>query len=134
VRAVGRGTLLTGLVPAVGEVLGHVVALGLMRARSSDGRQLSAAGGDLVPSTVVVDPTELADPWTAASILLHEALHLRLGRGLIRDGGQRQRPDHGQRHPEPPVQLSLRNSNPVRSLGRRERSQLPQQDRLHPPI
>jgi hypothetical protein len=54
------------------------VALGLMRVRGSEGRQLSAAGGDLVPGTVVVDPTELADPWTAASTLLHEALHLRL--------------------------------------------------------
>lgn len=71
--------LLCTLLPRLGpSVLRHVAAICMLDASADNTRFLSASGGDLGPGIVVVNPAELADPWQAAGMLLHEALHLKL--------------------------------------------------------
>jgi hypothetical protein len=79
-RSVDRaGRLLAALLPRLGdEVVEHIAAITLLRATGTEGRQVSAAGGDLVPGTVVLDPDLLDSPWDSAGVLLHEALHLKM--------------------------------------------------------
>jgi hypothetical protein len=85
--------LLCALLPQLGpSVLRHVAAVCLLDASAENTRFLSASGGDLGPGVVVVNPAELADPWQAAGMMLHEALHLKLFDaarcfGLIADPG-----------------------------------------------
>jgi hypothetical protein len=71
--------LLCALLPRLGpSVMRHVAAICMIDASADSTRFLSASGGDLGPGVVVVNPAELADPWQAAGMLLHEALHLKL--------------------------------------------------------
>lgn len=71
--------LLCTLLPRLGPgVLRHVAAICMLDASAENTRFLSASGGDLGPGIVVVNPVELEDPWQAAGMLLHEALHLKL--------------------------------------------------------
>lgn len=72
------GELLTAVMPRLGSgVIGHIAAVGLLTAAGSEGRQLSAAGGGLVPGTIVLNPRLFESAWTTAGILLHEGLHLK---------------------------------------------------------
>jgi len=72
------GELLTAVLPRLGDgVIDHIAAVGLLTGAGPQGRQLSAAGGDLVPGTIVLDPCLLESVWTTAGILLHEGLHLK---------------------------------------------------------
>lgn len=70
--------LLTAVLPRLGNgVLGHIAAVGLLTGAGPEGRQLSAAGGDPVPGTIVMNPCLLESTWATAGILLHEGLHLK---------------------------------------------------------
>jgi hypothetical protein len=70
--------LLTAVLPQLGPgVIEHIAAVGLLAGTGPEGRQLSAAGGDLVPGTIVLHPCVLESVWTTAGLLLHEGLHLK---------------------------------------------------------
>jgi hypothetical protein len=72
------GELLTAVLPRLGSgVIDHIAAVGLLTGAGPEGRQLSAAGGDLVPGTIVLNPCLFESAWTTAGILLHEGLHLK---------------------------------------------------------
>jgi hypothetical protein len=72
-------SLLSDIFPSLGPaVLGHVAAIGVIETRAEEGNLLSASGGDVAPSTMVVSPRQLVNPWDAAGHLLHEGLHLKL--------------------------------------------------------
>lgn len=72
-------SLLTHVLPSLGPaVLGHIAAIGVIETRAEEGNLLSASGGDVAPSTMVVSPRQLESPWDAAGHLLHEGLHLKL--------------------------------------------------------
>jgi hypothetical protein len=72
------GELLTAVLPRLGSgVIDHITAVGLLTGAGPEGRQLSAAGGDLVPGTIVLNPCLFESAWTTAGILLHEGLHLK---------------------------------------------------------
>jgi hypothetical protein len=58
-------------------VINHITAIGLLTGTTPTGRHLSAAGGDVVPGTMVISPHVLGSPWDASGILLHEGLHLK---------------------------------------------------------
>ncbi|ATB49615.1 aKG-HExxH-type peptide beta-hydroxylase [Corallococcus macrosporus] len=71
--------LLSRLLPHSGaSALTHVEAIALLSARLEGGTVLSAAGGDLTPSTIFLAPDELGNPWDIAGCLLHEGLHMKL--------------------------------------------------------
>jgi hypothetical protein len=71
--------LLASILPHVGKsALGHISAVGLLHANSEEGVLLSGTGGDFVPSTIVLSPSQLENPWDAAGHLLHEGLHAKL--------------------------------------------------------
>lgn len=71
--------LLSTLLPHSGAAaLRHVDAIALLSARLEGGTVLSAAGGDLTPSTVFLSLDDLGNPWDIAGCLLHEGLHLKL--------------------------------------------------------
>lgn len=72
-------TLLSMLLPRSGPAaLRHVGAIALLEAQLEGGIVLSAAGGDLTPSTVFVSIEQLGNPWDIAGCLLHEGLHMKL--------------------------------------------------------
>lgn len=72
------GELLTAVLPRLGRgVIDHIAAVGLLTGSGPEGQQLSAAGGDLVPGTIVLNPCLFESVWTTAGILLHEGLHLK---------------------------------------------------------
>jgi hypothetical protein len=72
-------SLLSDVFPILGPaVLGHIAAIGVIETRAEEGNLLSASGGDVAPSTMVVSPRQLVNPWDAAGHLLHEGLHLKL--------------------------------------------------------
>jgi len=72
-------TLLSMLLPRSGPAaLRHVGAIALLEAQLEGGIVLSAAGGDLTPSTVFVSLDQLGNPWDIAGCLLHEGLHMKL--------------------------------------------------------
>jgi len=58
-------------------VIEHISAVALLSGTTPTGRHLSAAGGDLVPGTIVLSPHLLSSPWDCSGILLHEGLHLK---------------------------------------------------------
>ncbi|AKQ64578.1 hypothetical protein A176_001490 [Myxococcus hansupus] len=71
--------LLSRLLPHSGaSALTHVEAIALLSARIEGGTVLSAAGGDLTPSTIFLALEELGNPWDIAGCLLHEGLHMKL--------------------------------------------------------
>lgn len=71
--------LLGTLLPRAGaSALRHVEAIALLSARLEGGTVLSAAGGDLTPSTIFLSLDELGNSWDIAGCLLHEGLHLKL--------------------------------------------------------
>jgi hypothetical protein len=71
--------LLSMLLPNAGPAaLRHVGAIALLEAQLEGGIVLSAAGGDLTPSTVFVSLEQLGNPWDIAGCLLHEGLHMKL--------------------------------------------------------
>lgn len=71
--------LLSMLLPNSGtSALRHVGAIALLDAQLEGGIVLSAAGGDLTPSTVFISPEQLGNPWDIAGCLLHEGLHMKL--------------------------------------------------------
>ncbi|AGC43748.1 hypothetical protein MYSTI_02432 [Myxococcus stipitatus DSM 14675] len=71
--------LLTTLLPHSGVgALTHVEAIALLSARLEGGTVLSAAGGDLTPSTIFLAIRDLGNPWDIAGCILHEALHMKL--------------------------------------------------------
>lgn len=71
--------LLSLLLPNSGPAaLRHVGAIALLEAQLEGGIVLSAAGGDLTPSTVFVSLDQLGNPWDIAGCLLHEGLHMKL--------------------------------------------------------
>ncbi|SDY16958.1 hypothetical protein SAMN04487939_10142 [Lysobacter sp. yr284] len=71
--------LLSMLLPNSGPAaLRHVGAIALLEAQLEGGIVLSAAGGDLTPSTVFVSLDQLGNPWDIAGCLLHEGLHMKL--------------------------------------------------------
>jgi hypothetical protein len=71
--------LLVELLPQVGRsALAHIAAVGLVGAAGGQGRLLSAAGGDRLPSTIALEAGQLADAWQVAGRLLHEGLHLKV--------------------------------------------------------
>ncbi len=71
--------LLSRLLPHSGaSALTHVEAIALLSARLEGGTVLSAAGGDLTPSTIFLALEELGNPWDIAGCLLHEGLHMKL--------------------------------------------------------
>lgn len=78
--ALRRGADLLGeLLPGCGQaVLPHIGSIGLVRRERPDEQLLSLSGGDPLPSTLLVAPERLPDPWAAAESLLHEGLHLKL--------------------------------------------------------
>jgi hypothetical protein len=78
-RSIDRAAeLLTAVLPRLGSgVIDHITAVGLLAGAGPQGRQLSAAGGDLVPGTIVIDPHVFESVWTTAGLLLHEGLHLK---------------------------------------------------------
>lgn len=70
--------LLRMLLPRLSaSVIEHITAVGLLAGVTPTGRHLSAAGGDLVPGTIVLSPDLLGSPWDCGGILLHEGLHLK---------------------------------------------------------
>ena len=72
-------SLLAAVLPRLGRtVLRHIAAIGVIETRLEEGSLLSASGGDVAPSTMVVSPRQLENPWDAAGHLLHEGLHLKL--------------------------------------------------------
>ncbi|MEJ7596628.1 MAG: HEXXH motif-containing putative peptide modification protein [Kofleriaceae bacterium] len=72
-------TLLRTTLPEIGpSVLGHITAIAIVDMSAEGGRLLSASGGDLIPSSILLSRTQLDDPWDAAGHLLHEGLHLKL--------------------------------------------------------
>jgi hypothetical protein len=72
-------SLLAAVLPRLGPaVLRHIAAIGVIETRLEEGSLLSASGGDVAPSTMVVSPRQLENPWDAAGHLLHEGLHLKL--------------------------------------------------------
>ncbi|GGP92314.1 aKG-HExxH-type peptide beta-hydroxylase [Streptosporangium pseudovulgare] len=78
--ALHRGrALLADLLPnAAAGVLPHISLVGFARGEMTDGPFNSLAGGDPLPSAVLMAPEQLGDPWMTAEILLHEGLHLKL--------------------------------------------------------
>lgn len=71
--------LLSMLLPNAGTAaLRHVGAVALLDAQLEGGIVLSAAGGDLTPSTVFISLEQLGNPWDIAGCLLHEGLHMKL--------------------------------------------------------
>jgi len=71
--------LLSRLLPHSGaSALTHIEAIALLTARLEGGTVLSAAGGDLTPSTIFLSLEELGNPWDIAGCLLHEGLHMKL--------------------------------------------------------
>jgi hypothetical protein len=71
--------LLSTLLPHSGAAaLTHIEAIALLSARLEGGTVLSAAGGDLTPSTIFLSLKDLGNPWDIAGCLLHEGLHLKL--------------------------------------------------------
>lgn len=71
--------LLSLLLPDSGaSALTHIEAIALLSARLEGGTVLSAAGGDLTPSTIFLSLEELGNPWDVAGCLLHEGLHMKL--------------------------------------------------------
>ena len=71
--------LLVNLLPATGpSVLSHVGLIALADEAHDDGPLQSLAGGDPLPSTIIVSPTRLQSPWLMAESLLHEGLHLKM--------------------------------------------------------
>ncbi|NVJ00163.1 hypothetical protein HV824_18815 [Myxococcus sp. AM009] len=71
--------LLSLLLPHSGaSALTHVEAIALLSAKLEGGTVLSAAGGDLTPSTIFLALEELGNPWDIAGCLLHEGLHMKL--------------------------------------------------------
>lgn len=71
--------LLSTLLPCSGAAaLRHIEAIALLSARLEGGTVLSAAGGDLTPSTVFLSLEDLGNPWDIAGCLLHEGLHMKL--------------------------------------------------------
>ncbi|WP_371619919.1 HEXXH motif-containing putative peptide modification protein [Streptomyces sp. NBC_00454] len=80
VEALRQGAdLLTSLLPQIGpSVLRHVSLIGFSDGESADGPLQSLSGGDPLPSAILMSPGRLADPWTTAETLLHEAAHLKL--------------------------------------------------------
>jgi hypothetical protein len=71
--------LLGAVLPGVGaSALGHIAGIGILEADKEEGVLLSASGGDPIPSTMVIAPAQLENPWDAAGHLLHEGLHLKL--------------------------------------------------------
>ncbi|WP_394842827.1 HEXXH motif-containing putative peptide modification protein [Pendulispora brunnea] len=78
--------LLSTLLPHSGAAaLRHIDAIALLQAKIEGGTVLSAAGGDVTPSTVFLSLEELGNPWDIAGCLLHEGLHMKLfdaGRSL----------------------------------------------------
>lgn len=72
-------SLLVAILPRLGgAVLRHIAAIGVIETKLEEGSLLSASGGDVAPSTMVVSPRQLENPWDAAGHLLHEGLHLKL--------------------------------------------------------
>jgi len=78
--------LLSTLLPHAGAAaLRHIDAIALLEAKIEGGTVLSAAGGDVTPSTVFLSVEDLGNPWDIAGCLLHEGLHMKLfdaGRSL----------------------------------------------------
>lgn len=71
--------LLSTLLPRCGTAaLRHVGCIALLDAQLEGGVVLSAAGGDLTPSTVFISLDQLGNPWDIAGCLLHEGLHMKL--------------------------------------------------------
>jgi len=71
--------LLRDVLPRCGSAaLSHIASICLVVADTEGGMLLSAAGGDPIPSTIFCAPDQLANPWDAAGMLLHEGLHLKL--------------------------------------------------------
>lgn len=71
--------LLSMLLPQSGAAaLTHIEAIALLSARLEGGTVLSAAGGDLTPSTIFLSLDDLGNPWDIAGCLLHEGLHMKL--------------------------------------------------------
>jgi hypothetical protein len=71
--------LLSRLLPHSGaSALTHIEAIALLSAKLEGGTVLSAAGGDLTPSTIFLSLTDLGNPWDIAGCLLHEGLHMKL--------------------------------------------------------
>ncbi|WNG18204.1 aKG-HExxH-type peptide beta-hydroxylase [Cystobacter fuscus] len=71
--------LLSQLLPHSGAAaLTHIEAIALLSARLEGGTVLSAAGGDLTPSTIFLSLEDLGNPWDIAGCLLHEGLHMKL--------------------------------------------------------
>lgn len=71
--------LLSMLLPNCGAAaLRHIGAVALLDAQLEGGIVLSAAGGDLTPSTVFISLEQLGNPWDIAGCLLHEGLHMKL--------------------------------------------------------
>lgn len=56
----------------------HIEAIALLSAKLEGGTVLSAAGGDLTPSTIFLSLKDLGNPWDIAGCLLHEGLHMKL--------------------------------------------------------
>jgi hypothetical protein len=78
--ALRRGAgLLCELLPYSGAgVLPHVALVGFATDEQADGQLYSLSGGDPLPAAILMAPGRLDSPWTAAEILLHEGLHLKL--------------------------------------------------------
>ncbi|WP_066944079.1 aKG-HExxH-type peptide beta-hydroxylase [Microtetraspora fusca] len=78
--ALHRGrALLADLLPnAAAGIFPHISLVGFARGEMADGPFNSLAGGDPLPSAVLMTPERLGDPWMTAEILLHEGLHLKL--------------------------------------------------------
>ncbi|MBP0448842.1 hypothetical protein J5Y04_04705 [Kitasatospora sp. RG8] len=73
------GELLTSLLPQIGpSVLRHASLVGFSDGESADGPLQSLSGGDPLPSSILMSPGRLRDPWTTAETLLHEGAHLKL--------------------------------------------------------
>ncbi|HYO56169.1 aKG-HExxH-type peptide beta-hydroxylase [Archangium sp.] len=71
--------ILAAVLPRVGpSALSHISAISLLDVKREEGSLLSGSGGDLVPSTIVISPLQLPNPWDVAGHLLHEGLHLKL--------------------------------------------------------
>lgn len=71
--------LLSTLLPHSGATaLTHIEAIALLSAKLEGGTVLSAAGGDLTPSTIFLSLKDLGNVWDIAGCLLHEGLHMKL--------------------------------------------------------
>ncbi|WP_394840886.1 HEXXH motif-containing putative peptide modification protein [Pendulispora brunnea] len=88
-------SLLGAVLPQLGaSTLRHIAAISVIETKAEEGNLLSASGGDVAPSTMVVSPRQLENPWDAAGHLLHEGLHLKLfdvarSHALLRDPDER---------------------------------------------